>query len=68
MYFGLSFSASLEAGVQLRQWFKFSGYGVSAWMLTPYSEELNYYRSCTPASEGGLKGSPKYVTQRYIDK
>jgi hypothetical protein len=28
--FRLSFSPSLEAGVQLRQWFKSSGYGVSA--------------------------------------
>jgi hypothetical protein len=27
--FGLSFSPSLEAGVQLRQWFKSPGYGVS---------------------------------------
>jgi hypothetical protein len=28
--FGLSFISSLEAGVQLRQWFKPPGYGVSA--------------------------------------
>jgi hypothetical protein len=28
--FGLSFSPSSEAGVQLRQWFKSAGYGVSA--------------------------------------
>jgi hypothetical protein len=28
--FGLSFSPSSEAGVQLRQWFKSTGYGVSA--------------------------------------
>jgi hypothetical protein len=28
--FGLSFSPSSEAGVQLRQWFKSPGYGVSA--------------------------------------
>jgi hypothetical protein len=34
--FGLSFSPSSEAGVQHRQWFKFVGYGVSAWALTPY--------------------------------
>jgi hypothetical protein len=34
--FGLSFSPSSEAGVQLRQWFQFPGYGVSAWALTPY--------------------------------
>jgi hypothetical protein len=27
---GLSFSPSSEAGVQLRQWFKSAGYGVSA--------------------------------------
>jgi hypothetical protein len=28
--FGFSFSPSSEAGVQIRQWFKFPGYGVSA--------------------------------------
>jgi hypothetical protein len=28
--FGISFSPSSEAGVQLRQWFKPPGYGVSA--------------------------------------
>jgi hypothetical protein len=28
--FGLSFSPSSEAGVQLRQWFRSPGYGVSA--------------------------------------
>jgi hypothetical protein len=32
--FGLSFSPSSEAGVQLRQWFKFPGYGVS--VRAPY--------------------------------
>jgi hypothetical protein len=30
------FSPSSEAGVQLRQWFKSPGYGVSARALTPY--------------------------------
>jgi hypothetical protein len=34
--FGLSFSPSSQAGVQLRQWFKSPGYGVSARALTPY--------------------------------
>jgi hypothetical protein len=34
--FGLSFSPSSEAGVQLGQWFKSPGYGVSARALTPY--------------------------------
>jgi hypothetical protein len=33
---GLSFSPTSEAGVQIWQWFKFPGYGVSAWALTPY--------------------------------
>jgi hypothetical protein len=28
--FGFSFSPSSEAGVQIRQWFKSPGYGVSA--------------------------------------
>jgi hypothetical protein len=34
--FGLSFSTSSEADVQLRQWFKSAGYRVSARALTPY--------------------------------
>jgi hypothetical protein len=34
--FGLSFSPSSEAGVQIRQWFKSAGYGVSARALTSY--------------------------------
>jgi hypothetical protein len=34
--FGLYFSPSSEAGVQLRQWFKSAGYGVSAQALTPF--------------------------------
>jgi hypothetical protein len=34
--FGLSFNPSLEAGVQLRQWFKTPGYGVRVRALTPY--------------------------------
>jgi hypothetical protein len=37
--FGLSFSPSSEAGVQLRQWFKSAGYGVSARTLTPYPRD-----------------------------
>jgi hypothetical protein len=32
--FGLSFSPSSEAGVQIRQWFKSPGYGVSARGIT----------------------------------
>jgi hypothetical protein len=47
--FGLSFSPSSEAGVQLRHWFKSSGYGVSA---------------RPPASEDGQKESPKHVRQK----
>jgi hypothetical protein len=38
-YFRLSFIPSSEAGVQLRQWFKSLGYGVSARALTPYPKE-----------------------------
>jgi hypothetical protein len=41
--FGLSFSPSSEAGVQLRQWFKPAGYGVSALALTPYPGDLKWY-------------------------
>jgi hypothetical protein len=41
-----------------------NGYGVSAWALTPYPGDLNHCRSCTPASEVGLKGSPKHVRQK----
>jgi hypothetical protein len=33
--FGLSLSPSSEAGLQIQQWFKSPGYGVSAWALTP---------------------------------
>jgi hypothetical protein len=67
--FGLSFGPSSEAGVLLRQWFKSAGYGVSVRAilvrtLTPYQEDLNYCRSCTPASEDGLKESPKHVRQK----
>jgi hypothetical protein len=36
--FGLSFSPSSEAGLQLRQWFKSPAYGVSARALTPYPQ------------------------------
>jgi hypothetical protein len=66
--FGLSISPSSEAGVQLRQWFKSAGYVVSARALTPYPDDLNHCRSCAPASEDGLKESPKHVRQKYIDK
>jgi hypothetical protein len=62
--FGISFSPSSEAGVQFRQWFKFPGYGVSARALTPYTVDFNHCRSCTPASENGLKESPKHVRQK----
>jgi hypothetical protein len=40
--FGLSFSPPSEAGVQIRQWFKTPGYGVSAWALTPYPGDFNH--------------------------
>jgi hypothetical protein len=41
-YFGLSFSPSSEAGVQLRQWFKSPGYDVSARALTPYPGDCEF--------------------------
>jgi hypothetical protein len=63
-YFGLSFSPSSEAGIQIRQWFKFPGYGFSARALTPYPADLNHCRICTPASEDGLKERPNLVSQK----
>jgi hypothetical protein len=39
--FGLSISPSSEAGVQIRQWFKSSAYGVSLRELTLYPGDLN---------------------------
>jgi hypothetical protein len=62
--FGLSLSPSSEAGVQIRQWFKSAGYGVSARALTPFLGDWNHCRICTPASEDGLKESPKQVRQK----
>jgi hypothetical protein len=69
--FGLSFIPISGAGVQLRQWFKYTldgvrkykWYGISAQVLTPYPGDLNHCRSCTPASENGLNESPKHVRQ-----
>jgi hypothetical protein len=58
--FGLSFNLSSEAGVQILQWFKSPGYGVSA----PYPGNLNHCRICKPASEDALKESPKHVRQK----
>jgi hypothetical protein len=55
---------STEAGLQLRQWFKSGGYGVSARALTPYPGYMDHCRSSTPASEDGLKDSPKHVRQK----
>jgi hypothetical protein len=63
-WFGLSFSPSSEAGVQLRQCFKCPGEGVIVRTLTPYPGDLNDCQICTPASEGGLKESPKHVRQK----
>jgi hypothetical protein len=40
--FGLSISPSSEAGVQLRQWFKSPGYGVSARALKPDPGDLKH--------------------------
>jgi hypothetical protein len=38
--------------------------GESAWVLTPFSRGLNHCRNYTPASEDGLKESPKHVRQK----
>jgi hypothetical protein len=62
--FALSFSPSSYAGVQLRQWFRSPGYGVSAQAETPFPGDLNHCRSCTPTFEDGLKESPKHVRQK----
>jgi hypothetical protein len=68
IYFGLSLSPYSEAGVHLRQWFKSLGHGVSARALaralTPYQEDFNYCRNCTPAPEDGLKESLKHIRQK----
>jgi hypothetical protein len=32
--------------------------------LTPYPGDLNHCRNCTPASEDGLKETPKHVRQK----
>jgi hypothetical protein len=58
--FGVSFSPSSEAGIQRQQWFQSPGYGVSARTLTPEPRDLDHCRSCTPASEDGLKENPKH--------
>jgi hypothetical protein len=38
-------------------------FSLLALALTPYPEDLNHCRSFTPASEDGLKESPKHVRQ-----
>jgi hypothetical protein len=55
--FGLSFSLSSGAGVQLRQLFKSAGYGVSAWALTPYPGDLNQAEVVHLPLKMGLKNS-----------
>jgi hypothetical protein len=54
--FGLSFIPSSEAGVQLRQLFKPPGNSVSV----PGADTI----PTIPASEDGLKESPKHVRQK----
>jgi hypothetical protein len=34
---------------------------------TPYPADLNHRQNCTPASEDGVKESPKRVRQKKID-
>jgi hypothetical protein len=58
------FSPSSVTGVQLRQWFESSGYGVSARALTPYQRDMHHCRMCTPTSKDGQKESPKLVRQK----
>jgi hypothetical protein len=72
---GLSFSTSSEADVQLRQRFKSPVCGVIAWARIELSSSilarvLTSYpgdeprRSFIPASEDGLKESPKHIRQK----
>jgi hypothetical protein len=44
--FGLPFSPSSEAGLQLREWFKPPGYGVRARALTPYPGAKRKPQTC----------------------
>jgi hypothetical protein len=44
--------------------YMFLGYGVSARALTEYPGDVNHGGNCTPASEDGLKESPKHVRQK----
>jgi hypothetical protein len=36
--------------------------------LTPYQDDFNHCRTCTPPFEDGLKESPKPLGQKKIDK
>jgi hypothetical protein len=56
---GLSFSSSLEAGVQYRHWFKSAGYGVSAWGADVFLNTTFLYQR-DPASL--LAGKCRQVT------
>jgi hypothetical protein len=59
--FGLSFSPSSEAGVQLRHWFKSAGYGVSARALTDnrlQNEYAHYIDLKTGSGRNWLKITP----------
>jgi hypothetical protein len=62
--FRLFFSPSSDAGIQFWQWFNPPEYEVSTRALTPYSGGMNHCQNCIPASEDGLKESPKHVRER----
>jgi uncharacterized membrane protein len=59
--FVLHVSGFLLAHLQRR------GVNVGARARSPYPGDLDHCRSCAPASEDGLKESPKHVRQKKID-
>jgi hypothetical protein len=71
-YFGLSLSPSSrgtvyksDSGSSFLGMVSASGPGCNlARSLTPYPADLNHCQIYTPASEDGLKESPKYVRQK----
>jgi hypothetical protein len=65
--FGISFSPSSEVGVQLRQWFKCAGYGVSApWRWHHTQHTVHYVGHYTVPSACMLGSSPNSVAYRRI--
>jgi hypothetical protein len=58
--FTFNFTLLLLRHAKIQEWFKFQ----RPWALKPYPKDLNHCRSCTPASEDGLKESPKHVRKK----